>query len=138
MTSDEQVSIRILKAIAQARLAPLAAEPPRSEEIRVALAAAFGSTGDIPASEGDLARAALDVLKEDPAFVEPISVMTSQAETASAPETYVEPVTIGLTTPALLMLQTRLQFKIDHTGKWSVEIDKKAAGDSAVKLLVER
>ncbi len=46
--------------------------------------------------------------------------------------------TIGLVTAALLALQTRVKFKLDSNHKWSIEVDKKSAGDAAVKLLVQR
>ena len=34
-------------------------------------------------------------------------------------------------TTAMLLVLQRLKFKTDNTGKWSMEIDKKSAGDSA-------
>jgi len=38
----------------------------------------------------------------------------------------------------ILRGQTRIKFKRDHSGKWCLEVDKKAASDSAVRLLVQR
>jgi hypothetical protein len=111
-----------------------------SPDLREALAAVFGSPSLTPSSEGDLARAAIDLLAQDPAFAEPIQMMARQAA-AGAPtsgQRYFDPATIALTTAALLVLQTRIKFKRDHTGKWSIEIEKKAASDGSVKLLVER
>jgi hypothetical protein len=35
------------------------------------------------------------------------------------------------------VLQTRVKFKRDHTGKWSFEADKKALSDGTLKLLVQ-
>ena len=54
------------------------------------------------------------------------------------PERYLDHATITLTTAALLVLMTRIKAKLDNTGKWSIEIDKKAASDSLLKLLVQR
>jgi hypothetical protein len=58
------------------------------------------------------------------------------------PERYLDPATISTTTAAFLVimtiLQTRIKAKLDNTGKWSIEIDKKAASDSLLKLLVQR
>ncbi|HXE11446.1 MAG TPA: hypothetical protein VN633_04955, partial [Bryobacteraceae bacterium] len=51
---------------------------------------------------------------------------------------YVEPTTVALTTAVLLALQTRIKIKADQSGKWSIEIDKKSAGDTAIKLVVQR
>ena len=107
--------------------------------LRSVLGSAFGSPQETGVSEGDLARAALDVLSRDTAFAEPIQTMARQAA-AGAPassQRYLEPATIALTTAALLVLQTRVKFKLDHERKWSLEIDKKAASDDAVRLLVQ-
>jgi hypothetical protein len=79
----------------------------------------------VPVLQGDLARTALDLLAQDPAFAEPIRVMSRQ------------PAAIALTTAALLVLQTRIKFKRDHTGQWSIEADKKALSDGTLKLLVQ-
>jgi hypothetical protein len=83
---------------------------------------------------GDFAGSALDLLAEDPAFAEPIRVMSRNV----ADKRYIDPATIALTTAALLVLQTRVKFKRGQNGKWSVEVEKKAAGDGAVKALVQR
>lgn len=110
---------------------------PSSPELRAALATAFDDASHTPCSEGDLARAALDMLSQDPAYAEPIQVMASQS-TPTSPERYFDPTGIALTTAALLVLQTRVKFKCDNTGKWSIEVDKKTAGDSVIKQLVQR
>ena len=138
MTTDDERSISILKSIAQARLGPEAGELPPGPELRSALASAFGTPDAGSASEGELARAALDLLREDPNFAEPIQVMASQAGESASRQRYLEPVTIGLVTAALLALQTRVKFKRDHTGKWSLEMDKKSSSDAVVKALVQR
>jgi len=134
MTTDDQISISVLKTIAQARLRSEAGELPPTAELRSALATAFDSPAPAPASEGDLARAALDLLREDPTFSGPIQVMTKQA----VDQRYIEPLTIGLATAALLALQTRVKFKMDSNHKWSIEVDKKAASDPVLKFLVQR
>lgn len=136
--TDDETSISILKSIAQARLGPEASELPPNPELRSALAAEFGSADAAPAIEGELARAALDLLRQDPAFAEPIQLMASQAGEPASRQRYLDPVTIGLTTAALLALQTRVKFKRDHTGKWSLELDKKSSSDAVLKLLVQR
>jgi hypothetical protein len=136
--TDDSTAIYILKTIAKARLQPESGELPTNPEARAGLAAAFGDSVSMPASEGELARAALALLAEDPAFADPIRLMASQADASVSRQQYLEPVSIALTTAALLVLQTRVKFKLDHTGKWSVDIDKKSSSDGAVKLLVER
>jgi hypothetical protein len=133
---NDATAIQILTAIAQAQLRPGASPIVPTPDVRGALAAAFGNPAPAASSEGDLARAALDLLAQDLAFAEPIRIMASQPPTPS--QRYLDPVSaMALTTAALLVLQTRVKFKRDHTGKWSFEADKKALSDGAVKLLVQ-
>ena len=72
MTTNDEVSIPILRTIAQTRLGPPASELPPNPELCSALATAFGSPEQASANEGELARAALDLLRQYPAFAEPI------------------------------------------------------------------
>jgi hypothetical protein len=44
---------------------------------------------------------------------------------------YIDPATIAPTTAALLVLQTRVKFRRGQNGKWSVEVETKAAGNPA-------
>jgi hypothetical protein len=133
---DDATAIQILTTIAQARLRPAAPDIAPTPDVRAALAAAFDNPAPTAASDGDLARAALDLLGQDPAFAKPIRIMARQPPAAS--RRYIEPVSaIVLTTAALLVLQTRVKFKRDHTGKWSLEADKKALSDGTLKLLVQ-
>jgi hypothetical protein len=57
MTTDDELSISILKTIAQARLEAAPGELPPDAELRAALAATFGNPDPTPANEGDLSRA---------------------------------------------------------------------------------
>jgi hypothetical protein len=138
MITDDEISISILKTIAQARLGPVAGDLPPNPELRSALATAFGNPDPAPATEGDLARAALDLLSHDPAFAEAMQAAAIPVGTPVSRQRYFEPLTIGLVTAALLVLQTRVKFKLDNDGKWTIEVDKKSSGDAAVKLLVQR
>jgi len=61
MTTPDATAIHILKTIAQVRLRPTAPDLALTPDLRAALASAFGVEAT-PASEGDLARAALDLL----------------------------------------------------------------------------
>ena len=137
MTTDDEISISTLRAVAQAHLGSAAGELPNTPELRTVLGKEFGRPGHAAASEGDLARAALDLLRQDPAFAEPIQLMSSQAGEPASRQRYLEPLTIALTTAALLALQTGVKFKRDHTGKWSLELEKKSSSDSTLKLLVQ-
>ncbi len=134
---DDQTAIRILKTIAGTQLKHAVGEIPPNPEAAAALRAAFSSNDEPAPTEGELARAALDLLSTDPAFAEPIRIMASQLG-PSRTQQYIEPTTIVLTTAVLLVLQTRIKFKADHAGKWSVEIEKKSAADATVRLVAQR
>jgi len=138
ITTEDNTAIKILKTIAGARLQSDSRELALTPDLRAALTTALGDAPGNATSEGELARAALTVLAEDPAFAEPIRIMTSQAATSTGNQRYFEPSTITLTTAVLLVLQTRVHFKRDKEGKWSLDIDKKSGSDSTVKLLVQR
>jgi len=130
----DTTAIHILKTIAKTQLHPEHPNLAQTPALRAALAATFGTPPPTPITEGDLARAALDFLAQDPAFTNPIQTMAQHPP----PERYLDRATITLTTAALLVLMTRIKAKLDNTGKWSIEIDKKAASDSLLKLLVQR
>ena len=63
---DDATAIQILTTIAQARLRPAAPDVAPTPDVRAALAAAFDNPAPTAASEGDLARAALDLLAPGP------------------------------------------------------------------------
>ena len=128
---DDASAIQILKTIAQARLG--SDVPDLTPDLRYDLADEFDASPK-PSSEGDIARAALTLLAEDPEFAEPIQIMSRQGVSATG-QRYSDPVTITLIAAATLALQTRVKFKIDSGGKWSLEVEKK---DGPVKLLIER
>lgn len=129
MTLPDATAIHILKSIAQLRLRPAAPDPALTPETRAALASAAG-TESAPVSEADLARAALDVLAEEPEFAEPIRIMSREEAPA---QRFIDPGTIAIATAAILVLQTRFKGKWDH-----IEIEKKALGDATLKLLIQR
>ena len=138
MSTDDELSILILKTISQEHLGPTAGQLPPSLELRSTLASVFGSPAPRTGSEGDLARAALDLLRQDPAFAESIQLATIEAATPESPPRYLDPLTVSLITAALLVLQTRVTFTLDSSRKWAIKIDKKSSSDAAVKLLVQR
>ena len=63
---DDATAIQILTTIAQARLRPASPDVAPTPDVRAALAAAFDNPAPTAASEGDLARAALDLLAPGP------------------------------------------------------------------------
>lgn len=135
-TTDDETAVRLVRAVAKARLHD---GVPGGADFTVILRNTFDEPKAPPASDGDLARAALDVLGEDPNFNHAINLMLQQATHGHPTDRqYLDASNITLMAAALLVLQTRIKFKIDHSGKWSVEIEKKTAGDQAVKILTDR
>lgn len=134
---DDASAIHILKTIAQARLHQ--SEPAVTQDALEALAVAFGAASTTSASDGDLARSGLDLLAQDLDFAEHIeSLAQHPASTGRDPYRFDTLQTIGLTTAAILALQTRVHFRLDNKGKWSLDIDHKSLSDGALKVLVER
>lgn len=137
ITFDDTTAIRILKTIAQSRLRKSAPDLAPITELRAAIASAFGESPESPpTTAGDLARTALDLLSQDPAWSEHIHVLTLDPSTII--DRYEPTVTIAVTTAALLVLQSRIKFKAGAGHSWSIEIEKKAADNSTLKLLAQR
>ena len=130
--TDEK-SIYILQTLAQARLLPESGALPPERDLLAALTHQFGETAT-PTTEGDLARAALDLLAQDPSYAEPIRILSTQS---SAPQKYLDASTIAVATAAILALQTHVKFKLDR-GKVTIEIDKRPLSDAALKTLIDR
>ena len=138
INTNDETAIHILKTIAQVRLQPESGDLPPTPAVRDILAAAFGDPMAISATKGELARAALDLLAQDPAFAEEIRGMAGQPGVSGASQKYFDAAGIALTTAVLLVLQTRFKFKVSQKREWSIEIDKKSAGDALIKGLVQR
>jgi hypothetical protein len=138
-TIDDTTAIHLLKTIAKTRLKSAESESALTPELGHSLAATFGDPPQTNVSEGDLARAALQLLSEDPSFAEPIRLMTSRGNVSDRPDRYFDPSssTIALTTAVLFVLQTRIKIKAKW-GNCSIDVDKKAAGDATLKLVVQR
>jgi hypothetical protein len=137
---DDASAILYLKAIVQTHFEGNEIDTRNSPELQTALAAAFGDPHLPATSEGDLARAALDLLAEDPAFAGAIEVAALEPaiDLRTSSQHYLDGSAIALTSAALVVLSTRVKFKVDSSNKWSFELDKKAIGDSVLKLFVER
>src|SRR5271157_1055292 len=120
MTTDDELSISILRAVAQEHLGAAAGELPNTSELRGALVTAFGELGSESARESELARAALDLLRQEPTFAQDLQLAAIEASAPSTRGRYFDPVTISTFTAAMLVLQTRVKFKLDSSGNWSV------------------
>jgi hypothetical protein len=134
---DDKNAIQTLHTIAHARLRPQSYNLPSDAEACAALLTALDDVSPVPATEGELARAALEFLALDPAYAEPIRVMTSQPGGLSA-QKYFDLATITTSAAVLLVLMTRFKAKRNQKGEWSIEIDKPAAKDALLKPLIEK
>lgn len=130
--------IHTLKIMAHDHLKPKSNELPAVSDVRIALAAAFEEPPQIAVTEDELAQAALNLLAEDQVYAEQIKAIRRQPSISGVDRSYFDASAVGLTTAVFLVLQTRLKFKINHKREWSVEIDKRSAGDMLVKALVQR
>src|ERR1700744_2530648 len=119
---DDQTAIRILRTIGTQLQSKVGAIPSQRAAAS-ALRAAFQSDSAAAPTDGELAKAALELLSADPAFAEPIRMMAAQSGPVGS-QRYVEPATIiAVSTAALLALSTRIKFHADHTGKWSLDME---------------
>ena len=136
--SDSPNAVRTLTAVVSGHLRPGPGEVPEALQVRAALAAAFQYEPSSPVTDADLARAALDVLAEDNALAQRIREISREPTLTGVDRKYIDVSGIGLTTAVLIVLQTRIKFKIDHKKQFSLEIEKKALTDASVRELVHR
>jgi len=85
-------------------------------------------------SQGDIARAALQLLAADPAHREGIQYLLDNADGArfNAVEW------AGLASAVLIVLQTHVRFERDKHGDWSFKIEKKPTNASLLKDLLQK
>ena len=135
--------IRTLDDIAAARLLATAARPHmRAPGVETSLApdlaAALGQASGGPPpgaapSDGDIARAALLLLADEPSTAPAIAALldgpTPESFDTSLPEA------VGVVTLALVILQTHFRFNRDPKGKWEILIEKRPTSDSLLKSL---
>ncbi len=133
---DDNTATGILNTIAKSMMRNGAYEPSPSPEMAAALESVFpvSEPTETP-SEGDMARAALEWLSEDPEYAGRISVMITGS---GAKHFSLDAGTIGVLVAAIVLLQTHVRFERDKKGKISVLMEKKAASDSLLKSFVEK
>ena len=121
--------------MARAQAARETAETAWTQAVADSVARTFGnvSPAAAPAREGDLARAALLVLAEDPRHAEAIRALVSGPEAKSFAVGE-----IAVLTAALVVLQTRAKFSRDKPGKFTLMVEKAATSDALLKTLVEK
>ena len=139
MTAIEQIddaeAVRILDTLRQHALNADESVTDCPTELREALQAEFGvPTEPSPASEGDLARAALALLAENPQLATNIQAMISQpaARAFSSVETAL------VVTACLIALQTRVRFHRQKDGQWTFTLDKPSSSEGLITRLAQK
>lgn len=133
---DDKASCRVLAAVARAQASRGTVETAWTQAIADAVAGTFSAATPAgpPPGDGDLARAALLVLAEDPRHAETIRTLASGHEAKS----FVFGETVAVLTAALVVLQTRVRFSRDKDGKFTLVVEKAAASDGLLKALAEK
>lgn len=134
VSSDDATARRVLDAIARAQTA--SAETALTPELRQALRdfAAGAETTAFPASDGDLARAALLLLADDP---QQQPILTALIE-GPAPAQFGPAKNAAVVAAVLLVLQLYVKFEYDKDGRWSVEIIKTPVDKTLLLPVVEK
>ena len=131
---DDATARRVLATFARAQANPT--ETALTPELRQALRefATGPETAAVSASEGDLARAALLLLADDP---QQQPMLTALIE-GPAPTRFGVLETVAIVSAVLVVLQTHVKFERDKAGRWSVKIEKKPTDNSLLKPLVQK
>ncbi len=131
---DDATARRVLATFARAQSA--SAEIALTPELRQALRefATGPEVAAVPAGDGDLARAALLLLADDP---QQQPILTALIE-GPAPTKFGVLETAAVVTAVLLVLQTHVRFERDKDGRWSLKIEKKSTDNSLLKILVQK
>jgi len=131
-TLDDATAGRVLAGYAGAQGESQVRDCP--PELRAAMAAEFGPSTEPRAGEGDLARAALRVICQDPAQAQVLRAMANgpRAERLGVLTA------IGLVAAVLVVLQTHVKFDRDKQGQWCLKIEKKPTSDKLLRDLVHK
>jgi hypothetical protein len=132
---DDKTAIHILQIIAKNLMRSGTYETSGTPDMANALQSAFDvSKPSEKASEGDIARLALQWLSDDPKYSANISaMMTGSGDQRFSPDLGTVSILIG----ALVVLQTRFKIKKNNQGiSW--EVEKKSAADGVLKPLIEK
>ncbi|HRC71587.1 MAG TPA: hypothetical protein PK880_03530 [Candidatus Competibacter sp.] len=131
---DDATARRVLDSIARAQ--STSAETALTPALRQALRdfATGVEIAAVPASDGDLARAALLLLADDP---QRQPILTALIE-GPAPAQFGPVKNAAVVAAALLVLQLYVKFEYDKDGRWSVEIIKTPVDKTLLAPVVEK
>ncbi len=131
---DDATARRVLDSIA--RVQSTSAETALTPELRRALGdfATGIETAAIPAGDGDLARAALLLLADDP---QQQPILTALIE-GPAPAQFGPVKNAAILAAVLFVLQLYVKFEYDKDGRWSIEIVKEPTDKALLMPLVQK
>ncbi len=131
---NDATARRVLATFARAQANP--AETALTPELRQALRefATSLETAAVPASDGDLARAALLLLADDP---QQQSILTALID-GPAPAQFGPVKNAAVIAAVLLVLQLYVKFEYDKDGRWSIEIVKEPTDKALLMPLVQK
>jgi hypothetical protein len=131
---DDGASTRILESISRAHGEGRSGESELSEGLREAMREEFGiQPGPNPVSDGDVARAALQVLAQNDDFEEIITTMAKNPP----PEKLGIPVTeLALLTAVVFVLKSEFEIKRDKSGRYSFLFRSKPLDKAILKEFI--
>lgn len=131
---NDATAHRVLATFARAQANP--AETALTPELRQALRefATSPETAAVSASEGDLARAALLLLADDP---QQQPILTALID-GPAPAQFGPVKNAAILAAVLLVLQLYVKFEYDKDGRWSIEIVKEPTDKALLMPLVQK
>ena len=131
---DDATARRALATVARTRMGESANEPPPDRELAGALAELFEVAPGVEGSEGEVARAALLLLAEDPETAQAIEALVVGPSTRS----FGGGAEVAIAVAAIVALQTYVRFSRGKDGRWSLVIQKKPTELELLKPLVEK
>jgi hypothetical protein len=140
-TLDDARALTILSTVARARMRRAGVQTDGDLElaraIKESLLPRLGDAEAAPSqgrvSDGDLARAALMLLQEDPESRDALRALV----TGPQPQRFLGVELIAAVVAGLVILQTHVRIERDKQGKYSFEIEKRPTKDSLLKDLVK-
>ncbi len=132
---DDAEALRLVQTIGAAFARAEDYETHLPPDLQATLGAAFdAASAGGTVSEGDLARAALQLYAEDPEHRAALTAMLDHP----APQSFDLGATLAVTAAVLVILQTHVRFYRDKDGKWTLKVEKKPTSDALLKPLVQK
>jgi hypothetical protein len=137
-TLDDATAIRVLRTIAEHQFVPGALEPDLAPDKAAALQQEFGVVAPVgPVTEAEVARQALLVLAQDPDMAGIIRTLATSAPQPT--RSFGDPAAlIAVATAAVFVLKSKIRFRRDKNGKWSLDFGSDPLDKDLMKTLIEK